>query len=89
MVRSTGRPVAKVLYDGGSEDPQVGANALLIADAPDLLQVCYEVRDGLRAFGLAVILNDLDTDPRVAEAIKHLEGLGARLDAVIAKAEGE
>ena len=57
--------------------------------APDLLQVCYEVRDGLRAFGLAVILNDLDTDPRVAEAIKHREGLGARVAAVSGKGEGE
>ena len=33
------RRIAKVLYCGGSEDPEVHANAVLIAAAPDMLKV--------------------------------------------------
>ena len=32
------RRIAKVLYEGGSEDPEVHANAVLIAAAPDMLE---------------------------------------------------
>ena len=32
------RAIAKVLYEGGSEDPEVYPNALLIAAAPEILK---------------------------------------------------
>ncbi len=38
--RGDRREVAKVLYHAGSEDPEVLANARLIAAAPDLLAAC-------------------------------------------------
>jgi hypothetical protein len=38
-----GRRIAKILYEGGSEDRQVGANARLIAAAPDLLKALEEI----------------------------------------------
>jgi len=41
------RPVAKVLYYSGSEDPEVQANAQLIAAAPDLLQAAKELTTAL------------------------------------------
>jgi len=42
IIRNDTRPsrdIAKILYDGGSEDKEVDANAKLIARAPDLLEL--------------------------------------------------
>ena len=43
-VETLERPIAKVLYDGGSEDAEVDANARLIATAPKLLKALRAVR---------------------------------------------
>jgi hypothetical protein len=49
IVRGSGRVIAKVLYDMGSEDAEVMPNAHLIVAAPDLLAACEAVA---RATGL-------------------------------------
>ncbi len=67
------RRIAKVLYEGGSEDPEVHANAQLIKAAPDLLEAC------LFAFK---VLSDMTTDEfahgRDIETRIHLESAIAK-----------
>ena len=39
-IYSPHRRIALMLYDSGSEDPEVDANAALVAAAPELLEAC-------------------------------------------------
>jgi hypothetical protein len=68
---------------------QAIANARLIAAAPDLLEACRELRDGLAAAMRAIAICD-GADAFIAE-LKNAgvtNGVGVRGDAAIAKAEG-
>ena len=42
-ISGNGRPVARALYDIWSEDPEVDANAALIATAPELYEALVEL----------------------------------------------
>ena len=49
--RNQSRVVAKAMYHSGSEDPEVQANAKLIAATPDLLEALREALDFIERFG--------------------------------------
>ena len=71
------RPIAKVLYDGGSEDPEVNDNAALIAAAPELLEACKAAYNLLGSIRLTVTAQN--------DALKVYVNLGNALG----KVEGE
>jgi len=86
-ITGDGRRIAKVLYDYGSEDPEVDANARLIAAAPDLYAVCcaYE------AWEADVIMDAdwRDSTPRLTQAqCDRLIEIQAMRNAAIARAKG-
>jgi hypothetical protein len=54
MVVSYKRVIAKVLYSGGSEDPAVHSNALLISAAPDLLEALEYLTKQINLSGLKI-----------------------------------
>lgn len=63
--RNRMREVAKVLFDNGSDDPEVRANARLIAAAPDLLGALKAAGEALDAASAAICEWD-QHDPSVA-----------------------
>ncbi len=66
------RRIARVLYEGGSEDNEVDANARLIAAAPDLLGTLrYISKDAFRTYEGPIVISDEALD-RVFEAIDAL-----------------
>ena len=74
VIRGNGRAIAKVLYDGGSEDREVDDNAVLIAAAPELLAAAKLIRE---------------ETPRAYPACQCERCIAVRqLDAIIAQAEG-
>ena len=74
VIRGNGRAIAKVLYDGGSEDREVDDNANLIATVPELLAAAKLIR---------VFTTDANPgcDCERCNAVRQL-------DAIIAQAEG-
>ena len=89
--RGSQRVICKVLYEGGSEDPEVMANARLIAAAPDLADLAsrFERRDGCVVVtldnGAAYAWAD-DDDGIAAYVMRHI---CAEARAAYAKARGQ
>jgi len=86
--RSQPRRVATAWFHSGSEDPEVGANAALIKDAPDLLARCRDLeaenkRLRIEAERLRAHVEDLNKD--LADA--HKRAVKAA-QATIAKTKG-
>ena len=73
IVETEQREIAKVLYHGGSEDPEVTDNARLITAAPKLLEAAEE----------AIALIEAGDDITEAQ-VRRVMGI---LNAAIAKAE--
>lgn len=63
--RGQDRQIATVLFHGGSEDPEVHANAALIASAPRLAQEHAEMK---------ALLEDWEHACRLVPDIGHLRG---------------
>jgi len=85
-VITASRPVALVLYDGGSEDREVMPNARLIAAAPELLAACKALVDNLI---WASGSSDFAPDGIAREGWLKVEPSISQGMAAIAKAEGE
>lgn len=86
VIYGNGRPIAKVLYDDGSEDREVDDNAALIAAAPELFARLRNARHAIAslpddALGIAMESNGEAGWPIKDELLSYI-------DAAIAKVEG-